>query len=216
MIEANVTNVQEYVRVLFNSPFWEVAFLEEKSEVVIGMDIESCVLFDPSLSRLDHDSLVAGHSLKNGRIDCCSCFTVPGELMSLPNKQCCCRCFGIVASAIGSYTLGRWILDAELPNNRDSFFSFNMGLEDTWNGTGCHVLSILDPIPRLPTLADVSGGKLCSSALEFIPWVYLCFECKSETSYYQNNATYKIGTYQEKNSLPQYFMLHKRNSKNIK
>lgn len=186
------------VKALFNSPFWELAFLEGKSEVVTGMDIESCVLFDPSLSRLDHDSFVAGHSLKKGRIDCCcSCFTVPGELMSLPNKQCCCRCFGIVASAIGSYTPpGRCTLDDELPNNRDSFFSFNMGLEETWNCTGGHVLSILDPIPRLPTLADVSGGKLCSSALGFIPWVYLCFECQTEMSCYQNNAAYKIGTNQ--------------------
>lgn len=117
------------------------------------MDIESCVVekafwFDPSFSRLDHDSLVVvGHSLRKGRMECCSCFNAPGESISLPKKQCCCRCFGIVESIVSSETP---------PKNCGSFLVLNMGLEGTWVGNRHHVLSVLEPIPRLLTPAEVS------------------------------------------------------------
>lgn len=134
--------------------------------------VEKLFLLDPSSSRLDHDSLAVGHSLKKGRIECCcSSFTVPGESMSLPKKQCWCRRFEIVESIIGSSRLGRCI-SVELPSIWESFFCLAMGLEETWEGN-TQVPSVLVPIPKLLTVAEASEDKLCSSASGAIPWRYL-------------------------------------------
>lgn len=125
--------------------------------------VEKLFLLDPS-SRLDHDSLEVGHSSKNERIGCCgSCFSVPGEPMSLLKKQCWGCCFD---SITGSNGLG------ELPSSWESFFG--LGFDGTCDGSRRHMLSVLEPVPPRPlTLAEASDEKLSSSASGAIPCRYL-------------------------------------------
>lgn len=135
---------------------------------------EKMFLFDPSSSRLDHDSLVDGHSLKKGCTGCCcSCFTDPGELISLPKKQCCCLCFEM-QQLIRSIALGTFCWANEWPTTWDSDFWFIKELEGTWEGMRRHApIPVLVPKPRLSTLAGAPGEKLWSSCLEVSPWMHL-------------------------------------------
>lgn len=161
-----------------SSPSGERESLEENSERAIGMEIESWVvenalLFDPASSRLDHDSLLVGHSLKKGRIECCSCFTGPVEPISLPKKQCCCRCFDSVASIMGSKAWAICRSEEGWTSKCASFLDFSKGLDGTWEGSRRQALPTLDPIPRFPTLPEASDEKLCWSASGVGPWLYL-------------------------------------------
>lgn len=139
------------------------------------MDIDSWVvekvfLLHLSSSRSDHNPLVFGHSSKKGRIARCSCFTGPGDPISLPKKQCCCRCFDNAASS--SYAWGNCGC-VESTSKLESFLAFSKEVEWTWDGIRRHVLSILASIPRPLTLPEASSGKFCSSASGASPCKYL-------------------------------------------
>lgn len=139
----------------WNSPCgdWE---LEEKSDVVIGMDMESWVVenevwLDLSSSRPDQESLVLGHSSKKGRRDWPSCFTGSPEAKSLWKNEC----------------WGYSFCNTELS------LDFDAGNEATLDGIRGHVLSSGESIWRFLLLPDASEKKLCSPTSGLIPWRYL-------------------------------------------
>lgn len=91
---------------------------------------EKTVLLGPSLLKLDHDSLVVGHSLKKGCTGSCSCCTGPAELISLPKNESFSCCFGMVES-MGSKARSMCCWEEESSINGESDFCFKQGLEET-------------------------------------------------------------------------------------